>query len=101
MPQRLRIFVSSPGDVPDERLRAERNANAKAVGHAKARREDPAALLAAGVLAQQFPLHISLSEKVSVSSAVFFASILLLPPWQAAATVACSTASSPVTWRSW
>ncbi len=23
MPQRLRIFISSPGDVPDERLRAD------------------------------------------------------------------------------
>jgi seryl-tRNA synthetase len=34
--------------IEADRLRAERNANAKAVGHAKARREDPAALLAAG-----------------------------------------------------
>ncbi|HEV2029945.1 MAG TPA: HD-GYP domain-containing protein [Candidatus Dormibacteraeota bacterium] len=49
-------------------------------------------LLAAGVLAQQFPLHISLSEKVSVSSAVFFASVLLLPAWQAAAMVAATQA---------
>ena len=49
-------------------------------------------LLAAGVLAQQFPLHISLSEKVSVSSAVFFASVLLLPAWQAAAMVAVTQA---------
>jgi putative nucleotidyltransferase with HDIG domain len=49
-------------------------------------------LLVVGVLAQQFPLHISLSEKVSVSSAVFFASVLLLPPWQAAAMVAATQA---------
>ena len=49
-------------------------------------------LLAAGVLAQQFPLHISLSAKVSVSSAVFFASVLLLPAWQAAAMVAATQA---------
>jgi putative nucleotidyltransferase with HDIG domain len=47
-------------------------------------------LLVAGVLAQQFPLHISLSEKVSVSTTVFFASVLLLPPWQAAATAAAT-----------
>ena len=42
---------------------------------------------AAGILALEFPLHISLSEKVSVASAVFFAGVLLLPVWQAAALV--------------
>jgi hypothetical protein len=42
----------------------------------------------AGILAGQFPLRISLSQKVSVDSAVFFAAVLLLPAWQAAATVA-------------
>ena len=45
-------------------------------------------LSAAGLLALEFPLHISLSVKVSVASAVFFASVLLLPVWQAAALVA-------------
>jgi seryl-tRNA synthetase len=34
--------------IEADRLRAERNANAKAVGFAKARGEDSAALLAAG-----------------------------------------------------
>ena len=42
---------------------------------------------AAGILALEFPLHISLSEKVSVASAVFFAAVMLLPVWQAAALV--------------
>jgi len=46
-----------------------------------------ASLSAAGLLALEFPLHISLSVKVSVASAVFFAAVLLLPPWQAAALV--------------
>jgi len=45
-------------------------------------------LLVTGVLARQFPLRISLSQKVTVDSAVFFASVLLLPAWQAAAVVA-------------
>jgi len=49
-------------------------------------------LLGAGVLAQQFPLHISLSQKVSVDSAVFFAALLLLTAWQAATTVAVTQA---------
>ena len=44
-------------------------------------------LAAAGILALEFPLHISLSVKVSVASAVFFAAVLLLPVWQAAALV--------------
>src|SRR6202165_5728193 len=47
-------------------------------------------LLGTGVLAHQFPLRISLSQKVSVDSAVFFAAVLLLPPWQAAAVVAAT-----------
>src|SRR5690242_10942884 len=52
------------------------------------------ALLAlTGVLAMQFPLHLSLSEKVSVASAVFFAAALLLPAWQAALLVACVQAA--------
>ena len=46
-----------------------------------------ASLAAAGILALEFPLHISLSVKVSVASAVFFAAVLLLPVWQAAALV--------------
>jgi putative nucleotidyltransferase with HDIG domain len=49
-------------------------------------------LLVAGVLAYQFPLHISLSQKVSVDSAVLFAAVLLLPAWQAAAVVAVTQA---------
>src|SRR5207248_1948250 len=44
-------------------------------------------LAAAGILALEFPLHISLSVKVSVASAVFFAAVLLLPVWQSAALV--------------
>lgn len=43
---------------------------------------------AAGLAALRFPLHVSLSNKVSVASAVFFAAALLLPAWQAAALVA-------------
>jgi putative nucleotidyltransferase with HDIG domain len=49
-------------------------------------------LLVAGVLARQFPLRISLSQKVSVDSAVFFAAVLLLPPWHAAVMVAATQA---------
>ena len=51
-----------------------------------------AALLVAGVLAYQFPLHISLNQKVSVDSAVLFAAVLLLPAWQAATLVAVAQA---------
>src|SRR5258708_19111340 len=51
-----------------------------------------AALLIAGVLARRFPLRISLGQKVSVDSAVFFAALLLLPAWQAAAMVAVTQA---------
>src|SRR5258708_24349271 len=40
-----------------------------------------------GVLAQMFPLRISLSQKVSVDGAVTFATVLLLPAWWAAAVV--------------
>ena len=46
-----------------------------------------ASLGVGGILALEFPLHISLSVKVSVASAVFFAALLLLPVWQAAALV--------------
>lgn len=42
----------------------------------------------AGLVALRFPLHVSLSNKVSVASAVFFAAALLLPALQAAALVA-------------
>jgi len=49
-------------------------------------------LLVAGILAGQFPLRVSLSQKVSVDSAVFFAAVLLLPAWQAAAVVAVTQA---------
>src|ERR1700682_2247594 len=58
-------------------------------------------LLVAGVLAQQFLLQISLSQRVSVDSAVFFAALLVLPAWQAAAVVAVTQAIGVVigTWR--
>ncbi|TMC54167.1 MAG: HD-GYP domain-containing protein [Chloroflexi bacterium] len=46
-----------------------------------------AALAVAGILALEFPLHVNISEKVSVATAVFFAAVLLLPVWQAAALV--------------
>ena len=46
-----------------------------------------ASLALAGILALEFPLHVNLSEKVSVATAVFFAAILVLPAWQAAALV--------------
>jgi putative nucleotidyltransferase with HDIG domain len=46
-----------------------------------------ASLSAAGILALEFPLHISLNVKVSVAAAVFFAAVLLLPVLQAAALV--------------
>ena len=39
------------------------------------------------ILALEFPLHINISAKVSVASGVFFAAVLLLPIWQAAALV--------------
>jgi len=45
-------------------------------------------LAVAGVLALAFPLQLNLSTKMSVASAVFFAAVLLLPVWQAAALVA-------------
>ena len=47
-----------------------------------------ASLAVAGVLALAFPLQLNLSTKMSVASAVFFAAVLLLPVWQAAALVA-------------
>jgi putative nucleotidyltransferase with HDIG domain len=52
-----------------------------------------ASIAAAGILALEFPLHISLSEKMSVATAVFFAALLLLPAWQAAALVGALQAS--------
>ena len=39
------------------------------------------------LLALEFPLHINVNTKVSVASSVFFAAVLLLPVWQAAALV--------------
>lgn len=45
-------------------------------------------LAVAGVLAQQFPVNVNLTQKVSVAGAVFFATALLLPAWQAATLVA-------------
>jgi putative nucleotidyltransferase with HDIG domain len=44
-------------------------------------------LAVTAILALEFPLHINISAKVSVASAVFFAAVLLLPVWQAAALV--------------
>ena len=44
-------------------------------------------LALAGILALEFPLHVHLTEKASVATAVFFASVLLLPAWQAAGLV--------------
>jgi putative nucleotidyltransferase with HDIG domain len=46
-----------------------------------------ASLVVAGILALEFPLHVNISEKVSVATAVFFAAVLVLPMWQAAALV--------------
>jgi len=46
-----------------------------------------AMLAAGGLLALQFPLQVSVSEKVSVATAVFFAAVLLLPVVQASALV--------------
>src|SRR5213080_4859916 len=43
-----------------------------------------ASIVVTGILALEFPLHISLNEKVSVATAVFFAAVLVLPAWQAA-----------------
>jgi putative nucleotidyltransferase with HDIG domain len=50
------------------------------------------AILVLGLLAMGFPLHVSLNEKVSVATSVFFAAALLLPAWQAAALVAVTQA---------
>jgi putative nucleotidyltransferase with HDIG domain len=55
-----------------------------------------ASLAAAGLVALQFPLHVSLSEKVSVGTAVFFAAVLLLPAVQAAALVGAIAAADTV-----
>ncbi len=46
-----------------------------------------ASVALAGILALEFPLHVNISEKVSVATAAFFAAVLLLPVWQAAALV--------------
>ena len=46
------------------------------------------ALAVAGSMALAFPLQINLSTKMSTASAVFFAAVILLPAWQAAALVA-------------
>ena len=45
-------------------------------------------LAVAGILALEFPMHINLSHKLSVGTAVFFAAVLLLPAWAAALLVA-------------
>ncbi|MGH7764255.1 MAG: HD-GYP domain-containing protein [Candidatus Dormibacteraceae bacterium] len=50
-------------------------------------------LFVAGILALRFPIYFSLSQKVSVVSAVFFAAALALPVWQAAAVAAASLAT--------
>jgi len=55
-----------------------------------------ASLALAGVLALRFPLHISLTVKVSVAASVSFAAALLLPVWQAAALVGCVLATDVV-----
>ncbi|HEY1419486.1 MAG TPA: HD-GYP domain-containing protein [Candidatus Dormibacteraeota bacterium] len=49
-------------------------------------------LCLAGILALQFPVYFSLSQKVSVASAVFFAAALAVPVWQAGAVAASSLA---------
>lgn len=49
-------------------------------------------LALAGVLSLRFPIYFSLSHKVSVATAVFFAAALLLPVWQAGALVAACLA---------
>jgi len=46
-----------------------------------------ASIAVTAILALEFPLHINISAKVSVASAVFFAAVLLLPVWQAATLV--------------
>jgi putative nucleotidyltransferase with HDIG domain len=51
-----------------------------------------AMLAVAGLLALRFPLHISVSVKVSVATAVWFAAVLVLPAWQAPALVAAMLA---------
>ncbi len=54
------------------------------------------ALAVSGLVALRFPLHVSLSNKVSVASAVFFAAVLLLPAFQAAALVALVSVADTV-----
>jgi putative nucleotidyltransferase with HDIG domain len=49
-------------------------------------------LAVAHLLALRFPMHISVSVKFSVAGAVWFASALLLPAWQAAALVGSTLA---------
>ena len=51
-----------------------------------------ATLVLAGLLALRFPLHISVTVKVSLAAAVSLATVLLLPAWQAAALVAATMA---------
>ena len=45
-----------------------------------------------GLVALRFPLQVSLAEKFSVASAVFFASALLVPAWDAAVLAAATSA---------
>jgi putative nucleotidyltransferase with HDIG domain len=51
-------------------------------------------LAVAGFLAARFPFHLSVSVKVSVATAVWFATVLLLPVWQAAALVGATMAAN-------
>lgn len=53
-----------------------------------------ATLAVAGLLALRFPLHISVSVKVSVATAVWFSAVLLLPARQAAALVGATMAAN-------
>jgi putative nucleotidyltransferase with HDIG domain len=53
-----------------------------------------AALVVADLLALRFPLHISVSVKVSMATAVWFATVLLLPAFQAAFLIGAAMALS-------
>jgi HD-GYP domain-containing protein (c-di-GMP phosphodiesterase class II) len=53
-------------------------------------------LLLLAVAATQFPLHLSLTLKVSVATAVFFAAVLLLPAQHAALLAAAAVLASTV-----
>ncbi len=53
-----------------------------------------ALIVVLGTAAEQFPLHVSLTTKVSAAAAVFFAAVLILPALQAAAAVAAADVAS-------